>query len=210
LECENAGVVVARLQAHFDSKLFVECSPPEVAPRQTRLDSADPAPLSALGSPTDASQSPEEWARLVALTLCSRNTQLADRARRDSENALGLSYSLMEFASMLRRIHNLEGARRVAERFHALGDHFVATYPGQPAAHLTLSYAYSQSCKNAWQIKDRAAIELNLRAALNAAQEARMRDLNSEFAQEVVDSLQRKLMALKAPLKLSQFPGPPP
>ncbi len=106
--------------------------------------------------------------------------------------------------------HDIEGAERIAARIHALGNHFVATYPDQPAAHLTLREAYMQSYKNAWQKSDRAAIESNLRAALGAAQEARMRDLTSEIAQQAVYSLQQKLVDLKAPLTTSHVPGPPP
>jgi hypothetical protein len=198
-ECESPYVTIVRLQAHIDSKLFIECAPLGLAREQRALDSGDPAVLSAIASPTDASQSPEQWARLAALALRSRSSIPADRARRESENALALADSLFGNASILRRRHNIEGARRVAERMRELGDLFVATYPEQPAAHLTLSQAYSQFCKNAWQTRDRLAIEANLRAALDAAQEARLRDLTSEIAQQAVDSLQRRLAALKAP-----------
>jgi serine/threonine protein kinase len=210
LECESPNVAVARLQAHIDSKLFIECSPLGVAREQRALDSGDSAPLSAIASPTDASQPPEEWARLAALALRSQGSNRAVRARRESENALALAESLFGIASMLRRSRNIEGARRVADRMHALGDRFVATYPDQAAAHLTLSQAYFQFCKNAWQIKDRVAVESNLRAALDAAQQARLRDLTSEIAHQAVDSLQRRLVALKAPLKPARSPGPPP
>ncbi len=171
------------------------------------LDSGDPALLSAIASPTDPSQSPEEWARLAASALRSRRANLADRARRESENALALADSLYGNASILRRNHNIEGARRVAERIRTLGNLFVATYPDQPAAHLTLSQAYCQFCKNAWQIEDRVAVESNLRAALHAAQEARMRDVTSEIAQQAAYSLQRKLVALKGPPTIAHVPG---
>jgi len=209
-ECESPNVSVVRLQAHIDSKLFIESSPLGVVREQRAFDPGVSAPLSAIASPTDASQSPEEWARLVARTLRSRSSNLAVRARRESENARALADSLYEIASMLRRRHDIEGARRVAERIHALGDQFVATYPDQPGAYLTLSQAYVQSYKNACQIEDRVAVESNLRAALDAAEEARLRDLTSETAQQAVYSLQRKLVALKAPLTLSHFRGPTP
>jgi hypothetical protein len=109
---------------------------------------------------------------------------------------------------MLRQRHNLEGAERIVARIHALGNYFVSTYPDQPGAHLTLCDAYVQSYKNAWQINDRAAVESNMRAALDAAQEARLRDLTSEIAQQTVYSLQRRLVDLKAPATPAPAPVP--
>jgi hypothetical protein len=200
VECESFNLSLLRLQAHIDSKLFIEGAPPGSTREQQALDSGDPKLLSAIASPTDASQSPEDWARLAASALGSRSSNSAGRARRESENALALASSLYEMASILRRRQDIEGARRVAERMHALGKLFVATYPEQPAAHLILSQAYSQFSKNAWKIEDRLAIEVNLRAALDAAQEARLRDPTSEVARQAVDMLQRKLADLKAPL----------
>jgi hypothetical protein len=199
LECDSPDLSALRLQAHIDSKLFIEVAPLGLAQKQQALDSGDPPLISAIASPTDTSQSPEQWARLAALALRSRSSKPADRARRESENALELADSLFANASMLRRCHNLEGARRVAERIQALGNLFVAAYPDQAAAYLTLSQAYSQSYKNAWQSNDRRAIEANLRAALDAAQEARLRDLTSEIAQQAVYILQRRLADLRAP-----------
>jgi hypothetical protein len=83
----------------------------------------------------------------------------------------------------------------------ALAHHFVAKYPGQPAAHLALSFAYIQIYKNAWpknarHTKDLVAVEANMRLALKAAEDALRLDPNSESAQQAVQLLQRKYAGL--------------
>jgi len=190
---------VQRFKADVDSKLCGDGSASPRARGTARQESGDKARLSSLRSPTDASQPPQEWARLAAQAIRSSNRpDPASAASRDSEDALNVTRYLTEIASTFRRVHDIDGARRIAERILALGDHFVATYPGQPAAHLVLNQAYIQLYKNALQTNNQAAVEANMTRALDAAQIASLRDPNSENAQRAVYDLQRRLANLSA------------
>ena len=65
-----------------------------------------------------------------------------------------------------RNEHRLADAVQTADRFVGLARLLVDRNPNDPAAHLVLADAYDQVKKNAWQVKDRAAIEWNLRRAI--------------------------------------------
>ncbi len=143
--------------------------------------------------PTDASQSPEEWADIAAQALLCRDPDPRAAARRESEDALVTLDRLTAITSRLRRSQDIEGVRRTVERMLALANHFVTAHPSEPAAHLALSIAYQQRSKHARQGDDRAAIEENLKLALGAAQRALLLDHNSQKAQQAIDVLQRRL-----------------
>ena len=63
---------------------------------------------------------------------------------------------------------------------------------------VALSGAYIQCYKNAIQTEDQAAVEANMKLALNAARAASQLDLTSETAQQAVYTLQRKLLSIRA------------
>ena len=109
-----------------------------------------------------------------------------------------MTHYLIKVGAMFRRLHDIDGSRRIADRTLALANHIVAAYPNQPAARLALSGAYIQCYKNAIQTEDQAAVEANMKLALDAAQAASQLDLTSETAQQAVYTLQRKLLSIRA------------
>ena len=75
----------------------------------------------------------------------------------------------------------------------ALANHIVADHPDETAAYLALSAAYKQIYKNGYSTKDQAAVEANMKLALNAAERALLLDQNSDKARNAVYDLQRRL-----------------
>ena len=107
-----------------------------------------------------------------------------------------MTHYLIKIGSTFRRLHDIDGSRRIAERTLALANHSVAAYPNQPAARLALSGAYIQCYKNAFLTEDRGAVEVNMKLALDAARAASQLDPTSETAQQAVYVLQRKYVDL--------------
>ena len=58
---------------------------------------------------------------------------------------------------------------------------------------LALSAAYRQTYKNGYPMKDQAAVEANMKLALNAAERALLLDQNSDKARNAVYDLKRRL-----------------
>jgi eukaryotic-like serine/threonine-protein kinase len=198
-ECASANRVVLRLENHIDSQLFINGFRRDTS-CSTESSAVDgSAPLSGLRSPTDASQSPGDWAKVAALALRStRNCDPATQARSESENALNVMRYLAKIASRLNRAGDLQSARLIGERMNALANALVESYPNEPAAHLAESLAFVQLYKNAWRTKDQAAVEVNMKLALDQAEEARLLDPTSEIAQQAVYSVQRRLADLRS------------
>jgi len=164
---------VQRFKADVDAKISIEGAPSPKAWKTSGHESDDAVRLSRLRSPTDDTQSPQEWARIAAQAIRSDDrADPATAARRESEDALNVTQYLTEIASTLRRVRDIIGAMRIGERITALGHYLVATYPDQRAAHLVLSEAYLQYYRNDWETKDPDAVETNMRFALGAAQDA--------------------------------------
>ncbi len=198
LECENLNLPLERMLAHIDLKLMADRSPSEPV-AAVDAHEAGKGPLSALASPADASQSPENWATLAALVLRStKHSDPATAARCESECTLNVMEYLRTVASRFNRAGKLEGARRIAEKMLALAKYFVESYPGEPNAHLALSLAYIQVYKNASRIEDQAAVATNMKSAEDAAQFALNLDPNYERAQQAIQSLRKRLADLHA------------
>jgi eukaryotic-like serine/threonine-protein kinase len=201
-ECQGPMISALRLEAHIDSKVFIELLPSVTTSGAERRVAECTSPLSKLGSPIDASQSSEDWARVAAQALCSnKHADLAVGARSESENVFNVMRYLARAASRLNRTGRFELAGSIAVRMLALATYVVERHTDEPAAHLALSHAFVQIYKNAWQIDDEAAIEANLRFALYEAQQALMLDSTSEIAHHAVYSLRRRLAELNAKRK---------
>jgi tetratricopeptide (TPR) repeat protein len=193
-EVEGASLSVERLKAQIDSGLFADASPRDKDAQEPEGTERSPR----LNVPTDTSQPPREWARLAARSLRSGDHADPAASRRESEDALDLITHLTEVASMSRRLGDIEAARRIVERMLALGDQLVESCPGQPAAHLAVTYSYIQKYKLYWYLEDRAGVRANMEMALASARNALKLDSSCVNAQQAVDSLQRKLAALEA------------
>jgi len=203
--CENPRIVAWRIHVQSDFTRLIEGA--SSVPSATSGD-GDPArhdPLSRLVSP-EANRLPAEvWADLAA--------EVFDPATRtgtaSSVTEVFHSYLcqlLTGTASKLRRLGRLDEARRVTDRLMAFASRLAARYPNEPGAHLELSGAYMQLSKNAWQIKDRAAIERNLKLAIDATQHALALEPDHELARTCLAQRQRRLKDLLEPKPVSGTP----
>ena len=156
------------------------------------------SPLSRLAAPTHASQSPEDWARLAAQALRCIDPDPRSPTRHEAENALAIMEYLATVASIMRKFHHVDKSGHIADSMLALAHHVIARHPDEPASYLSLSAAYKQMYKNAYESQppDMASVETNMSLALDAAQEALRRNLNREKARHAVDELQRRLAEL--------------
>jgi tetratricopeptide (TPR) repeat protein len=194
--CEGPTLPVQRLLCRIDCLALLPDAAAETSPEAGDVESRSVSPLSYLASPTDASQPPEDWARIAARAIRCDDPDRRAASYREAEDALTVIDRLTGIASRMRRLDDAEGAKRIAERMLALANHVVAAHPRQPASYLALSYAYAQIYKNAYLTKDGPAIEVNMRSARDAAQKALLLDLNSERAWNAVDDFQRRLADL--------------
>ena len=151
--------------------------------------------LSGLEPLLSMAQTPAEWARLVAEGIRCPDPGSPASYRAEMENMLLLMDRLICIASRLRGLHDIERARRLAERMLALANDLVKATPREPAVHLARSFAYAQIYKNAYPAKDDAAIEANMKSAYDAAQDALRFDPGNELARYQVDELHRRLAA---------------
>jgi serine/threonine protein kinase len=197
-EIENDAVLAPalRLLAQVDWMLFIDGSRSTSAARTAADVTGALPPLARLTSPADPSQSPREWALIAAAALKAADADKLAAARQESGDSHRLMHRLGEIASLFRRNDEPEKARCVTARMLALGSHVVAIYSDEPAAHLALGQAYFQLSKDAWQTDDRSAAETYLKLALESAQQARLRDPQSEIAQQAMYNMQRRLVAI--------------
>ncbi len=138
----------------------------------------------------------QDWARQKVGLLGLAPGLNRGKARQILEEAYRFQLSLTSTASFERRTDKLEKARRTADRMHAFGRLLVSEHPDLPVAHLALSLAFVQFDKNAWPINDRAAIERNLRLAIEEARQALHLDPQDARARDEVAVLQRRLDGL--------------
>jgi serine/threonine protein kinase len=198
VEAENARVAAWRVFVQLDLDRLSTESAPNLTSASWNDGSGHRDPLPRLASP-DADRLPaQDWAKLALQALCSAAHPGIGSAQ---EPAAGycLVVPLGLMASNQRHCGKLDEARRTADRMLALGRLLVARHPDQPAAHLALSEAYTQVYKNAYQTDDRAAIEQNMKLALDAALQAQALDPNDERVRFLVDKLQRKHKDLVSP-----------
>jgi eukaryotic-like serine/threonine-protein kinase len=194
--CEGHYLPLERLLSHIDSSEMHPVAAPAASRDLRNGKSSALCALSRLASPTDASQSPGDWAALAAEVLRSDDPDPHAAARMEAMDALEVGGDLSYRAARLRKSGNVEEARLVAERMLALGNYFVESHPDQPASHLALSDAYAQMYKNAYRVDDYRAIEGNMKLAYDAARRAASLDPESERARVAVDDLRRKLVEL--------------
>ena len=141
--------------------------------------------------------SAENWAELAAGAL--RVAAPAETTPSQESNAgFRFALHLSTVASAARRLGKLDLARDTTDRIHALGTLLVARYPGEAFAHLALSEAFFQRQKNAWQTQDRAAVEQNLKLALDASLRSVALDPRNEIARFHVEARRRRLKDLLA------------
>jgi hypothetical protein len=155
--------------AHIDWKLFLDSLTSAPDGEAGANLPGDSFPLARLASPADDSQSPQEWATIVAQAIDLTNPDAGGAAGRRAEDGFRVIERLTLLASHLRRRQEPTKARRIAERMLVLAEHLVATCPNQPESHLGLARAYLQLSKDGWPTNDWGAIEENLRLALVAA-----------------------------------------
>jgi tetratricopeptide (TPR) repeat protein len=197
VEAETAEVVAYRVFAQLDFDRFRTGSAATVTPASWDGGSGHPDPLRKLASP-DADRLPaQDWAELALQALRSAARPNLGPAHEPWPGHT-LVIRLGNMAAEQRHCGRLDEARRTADRMLALGRLLVARHPGQPFAHLALSEAHIQLYKNAWQTDDLAAVERDMRLALDAALRAQLLDPNSELARLKVDGLQRRLKDLGA------------
>lgn len=134
-----------------------------------------------------------DWARR-AVELLNLSRDVEDRVPTQEAEAVYLLQDLLsERASHQRRSDKLEDARRTADQMHAFARLLVSKHPDQSSAHLALSLAFKQFAKDAWQIKDRSAIERTWKLALEEARQALHFDPQDARARREVIALQRRL-----------------
>jgi hypothetical protein len=104
-----------------------------------------------------------------------------------------------EIATAQRHTGHLDESRKTVDRLLIFGRSLVARHPGQPASHLALCEAHTQSYKNAWRLEDRASIEAGLRQALHEARLALSLDLRDARARDRSNIFERRLRDLLAP-----------
>ncbi len=84
---------------------------------------------------------------------------------------------------------------------HAVARRLVTRYPDQAVAHWTLSQAYVQIYKNAWQTNDRADVDRCLKLAVNAATHALVLDPDNAVVRRHLADYQKRLDKLLSPPK---------
>jgi tetratricopeptide (TPR) repeat protein len=194
VEADYPHLASYRVLAHWD----LARSGASPAPTARDDGSGPPDPLARLARPDDDGLLDGDWAELADRALRSAAPPGCGPAQ-EAEAGNELVTRLAEWAADQRHCGRLDEARRTAERALALGRLVVGRHPDQAAAHLALCEGYVQVYKNAWKIPDRAAVERNLRLALEAALQAQVLDPNHKFAHLKVDGLRRRLKDLLQP-----------
>ena len=138
----------------------------------------------------------EDWARYVTgfLHLLS-GIEKRDPAE-EAEAGYVFQRLLSEKASSRRRAGKFNEARRTAERMHAFAKLLVSTYPHHSASHLALNEAYRQSAKDAWESKDRSAVERNWKLAVEESRQALSCDPEDARARGELTAAQQRLQRL--------------
>lgn len=193
--CENPRIVAWRIHVQSDFTRLIEGASSVPSAMSGDGDRARHDPLSRLVSP-EANRLPAEvWAEL-AVEVFDPATHTGTASSMAEVFHPYLCELLSKTASELRRLGRLDEARRVADRLMAFAGRLAARYPNEPDANLALGEAYMQRSKNSWQIKDRAAIERNLKLAIDATQHALALDPNHEVARSQAAQRQRRLKDL--------------
>ncbi len=125
----------------------------------------------------------------------------------EAEAGYALITYLFKMAAAQRHDGKREDARRTADRMLSLGRLLVERRPSQPASHIAISEAYMQLSKNAWRFDDQAAVERNLKLAVDATQHALALDPGDEHARFLFEQRQQRLNALQAPRNPNQTVG---
>ncbi len=145
-----------------------------------------------LGSPEGDRLPAQIWANLAARALhIGHGPRRA--TFRESAAAYQFTRQLQSVASDQRNSQRLPEAVQTADRFVCLARLLVERNPNDPAAHLVLADAYDQVKKNAWQVKDRAAIEQNLRRAIDENKDALDLAPDDEIARNEMERHRRQL-----------------
>ena len=151
-----------------------------------------PDPLAMLGSPEADRLPAGVWAKLAARAL-----HFGDGPRRATFRESGAAHQftrqLQAVACDQRNHQRLADAVQTADRFVCLARLLVERNPNDPAAHLVLADAYDQVKKNAWQVEDRATIELNLRRSIDENKAALDLAPYDEVARHEMERRRRKL-----------------
>jgi hypothetical protein len=168
------------------------------------LSSGSPAPGGTIDSLRDFLLSncdvltADERVQRLADLLCSpRMTDAGDGMGRE-RRAFVLVCSLSEVAASQRHAGKLDEARRTADRMLALGRTLITRQADQSGGHIALGQAYLQLSKNAWQIKDRSAIEQNLRLCVESMLRALSLDPGNADLRVFTEADQRRLDDLLA------------
>jgi hypothetical protein len=90
-------------------------------------------------------------------------------------------------------------ACRLADRFVALAEAFIRTFPDRSERYFLASEAHLQVAKNASRTNDRATVECALKRSLDAALKAQTLTPNFEEGQHFVPDRRRRLAALQSP-----------
>ncbi len=163
--CESPALNAERLVCHIDfCEIRSDVRSVSVSGAGARPSSPSSV-LPRLASPRDAFQSVEDWARLAAEALHCDDPNPRIAGHREAADALYVTERLFMMIARLRRIHDLVGAKRIAERMLALAKRVVDAHPGEPAAHRALSFAYAQIYKNAYESDNDSEIEPNMKLA---------------------------------------------
>jgi len=197
-EWKQHDLCVDRFLSRVDCLLLAPAAAAETTVATSNDASANSSPLSRLASPTDKSQSSDEWARLAAEALCYNGREPTGATTRGPGRVHAAIGNLAAVAATFRRLHELAAARRIADRMLALARQTVAAHPEEVDAHLALSEAYSQHYKNASEMNDDPSEEANMKLALGAAEAGLRVDPDSELARDQVHSLRRRLAKLRA------------
>lgn len=192
-ESERRRLLPELLLADLYCELSVEDSSAEASCAVRARRSRESGTLPGRGAPADRSGISHVRAMSVARAFHSTRADAKKAESHEAAIALDVIREHSARASAARRRHEPEKARRTAESLLAVANDLVATYPEQPAAHLALKEAYLQRSKDARLAGDTAAVEANLRSALDAARSASRLDPANEGAQRALAGIQRRL-----------------
>jgi serine/threonine protein kinase len=208
-EAQDVSPRVMRLGAFIEAKLFCEGLPATLTGGTLGNDEDTRPALSGLRSPTDTSQSPEEWARLAFRAPHPTCQSAGDAVRHETRDVFLAVDFIGSDAAMFRRHDEPEKASRIDERLLAPAMCLVSTHPDEPRSHLALSQARLWLSKDSVQVDDWAAVMRNVELALDDAPEKALDlDSGSEEAQQRVNKIRRRLARRGSRIESVQSPGP--